>query len=47
MAQMKEKMQKMMSMPMDMKCMEDSQAKEDESKEPEKAEPSKTAPHKH
>lgn len=44
---MKEKMQQMMSKPMDMKCMGDSQPKEDESKEPEKAEPSKAAPHKH
>ena len=37
MAQMKEKMHTMMSMPMEMKCMDDTQS----------AEPSKTGPHKH
>jgi hypothetical protein len=47
MAQMKEKMQKMMSMPMTLKCMDDSQSKEAEGKETEKTEPSKAAPHKH
>ena len=47
MGQMKEKMQMMMSMPMEMKCMDDSQSKEVEGKELKKTEPSTADPHKH